>query len=245
MLTEENKRIYERFSPNGLIQRATFNGLSLATNLILKGCLFKQEISGKENIPRGRAVYTTNHVCCFDPEMVVTAIDSLGIRAHGIIDSEEFSRHPKTYSRIQTVPLDIATTGAGAIANYKWTMREAEKWLKNEDSILVFADGPTKISKKPLPIEERINSSIPARLAIKTNSPIVPVTLYVPQAYSEKNFTWAGTNAKALLLGPRTPYLIHFSTPVYPEHFQNQTQLRSEIRQIQIEEYAHLAKRAS
>lgn len=143
---------------------------------------FRWSIEGRENIPqRGPALIAFNHIAYLDPLAAAYVVDSVGRRPRFLAKSELF----------QDKRIAWVLKGAKQIEVRRGT-REAPMALHNAvaalergECVVVFPEGTitTDPDLKPMPAKTGI-----ARLALKTNAPLLPCALWGTQNIWPKGY---------------------------------------------------------
>lgn len=128
--------------------------------------LFLLRVQGRERIPEGNAVFCCNHSSNWDPILIMIAAG----REHQLyaMAKEEIAHWPVVGRILKVAGMIFVARGKADIG----ALKSALKYLKNGQKILIFPEG-TRVSE-----EESIGAKGGvSMLAVRTNSPIVPVYL--------------------------------------------------------------------
>jgi len=146
--------------------RLVYNYTSNCARGILDKCGVKVNLVGKENLPKEACVFVANHQGIFDMVTVIAYLD----RNMGFVAKKEAEKLPIVSSwmkEMHCVFLDRKNTREGLK-----TMNEAIENVKSGHSMFIFPEGTRSRSNK---IGEFKKGSM--RLAIKSEAPIVPITV--------------------------------------------------------------------
>lgn len=128
--------------------------------------LFLLRVQGRERIPEGNAVFCCNHSSNWDPILIMIAAG----REHQLfaMAKEEIAHWPVVGHIVKVAGMIFVARGKADIG----ALKSALKYLKNGRKILIFPEG-TRVSE-----EESVGAKGGvSMLAVRTNSPIVPVYL--------------------------------------------------------------------
>lgn len=128
--------------------------------------LFLLRVQGRERIPEGNAVFCCNHSSNWDPILIMIAAG----REHQLyaMAKEEIAHWPVVGRILKVAGMIFVARGKADIG----ALKSALKYLKNGQKILIFPEG-TRVSE-----EESVGAKGGvSMLAVRTNSPIVPVYL--------------------------------------------------------------------
>lgn len=245
MLTDKNKRMYERSSKNRLIGKIITEA-SYAFADVIERTLLDVNIIGNENLKQDSTIYVGYHNTAIDPPLVMKHIYHLsGKLPHALMDARSFSRNaisPFWYGVAGMIPFDIGDGSRLSVENSRWSLNAMENVIKKRESLLVYADGPTRRGVCKV-LEERPNSSIPSDLSFKTNSPIQPICIWSKNSVVEDMHIWKGmVGWKYLFDNRKVKYTISFLSAVYPESYSNPKEMKEAVRQMQIEEHYRLKR---
>lgn len=146
--------------------RLVYNYTSKCAKSILDRGGVKVNLVGKENLPKEACVFVANHQGIFDMITVIAYLD----RSIGFVAKKEAGKLPIVsgwMKEMHCVFLDRKNTREGLK-----TMNEAIENVKGGHSMFIFPEGTRSRSSK---IGEFKKGSM--RLAIKSEAPIVPITV--------------------------------------------------------------------
>lgn len=237
--------MYEKNTGGGMVGNIVRN-VSYAFAEIIEKTLLDVTVMGSDNLTKDDAIYVGYHNTAIDPPLVMKKIYRLtGKLPHALMDSRSFSRNaisPFWYGVAGMIPFDIGNGNHLNIENARWSLGAMENVLSKGESLLIYADGPTRrgICKK---LEDRPNSSIPSDLSFKTNCQIQPIGIWSKNSVVEDMHLWNGINGwKYLFDNRRIEYVISFLPAVYPKNYSNPKEMKEAVRQMQIEEHYRLKK---
>lgn len=252
MITEKDKQIYAKYTAN---RRFNANFYDLAKSIYvtpLRKLFVNLKLEGTENLHdfNGPCILAPFHSISLEEPLMGEVLLNLVGKPHALLTQRVFTRHPITYSILEEVPINT-DEDASFKQDYSWSMERLQEWLIQGESVLVFNDGETKYHIESmekqgrqgiLPLEERPNSGIPAKLAMEIGCPIVPIAPYTPQKYEEKLYAWNNWQSWFTLLGglasgKRIPYTLEFLRPLFPQDFSSVGEMKRTIRQSQLEAY--------
>lgn len=261
MLTEKDKKSYEKYSGNGAINALVYGFLKWFAEKPLVHGFINPDIRNAEYLKKFDAptVFVPYHCLSVEDPLIGEILDDLGRKPHALITAKIFSKHRITYSLLEEVPFNTEATSFRE--DYKWSMEKLEEWLRKGESAIVFNDGETEQHERSMkesgregimPLNERPNSAIPANVAFSTNSQVIPIATYAPEKYENLFYGWGDCEKSLPNLFKNTwfssdrnfriPYTLEFLEPLKPEDFANPNELRREIRKRQLEAYTRLRK---
>lgn len=214
---------------------------------LVEKTLLNVSIIGLENIFTDRpTIYDSYHNTAIDPPLLVKKIyDLTEFVPHALMDSRSFSRTkigPAWYGIMGLVPFGVNHSCKSTIEDYRWSMQKMKKFLGDNESVLIYSDGPTKKNKNTR-LEERPNSSIPTKLSFETGIPIQPVALWAPKKAVEVIHVWPGKRGwKFLIDNRKLKYVFSFLPQILPENYSDPKEMKEAVRSAQIEEHYKLTE---
>lgn len=159
---------------------------------------FRCIVKGIENVPEGRVLVIANH-------SGQIPIDGMMIGAALMLDAEP-PRFPRSMVERWTVELPFVSTLFPRIGQVLGSPENARRLLQQEECIVVFPEGAKGISK---PFKERYRLQPFGlgfmRLALETNTPIVPVSVVGAEEQYISLANW--TKVGALMGMPAFPVI--------------------------------------
>ena len=128
--------------------------------------LFLLSVKGRERIPQGNAVFCCNHSSNWDPLLIMIAAGY----SHQLfaLAKIEISHWPVVGQILKMAGMIFVDRGKADIG----AIRSAMKYLKNNQQVLIFPEG-TRVSEE----DSAAAKGGVSMLAVRTNSPIIPVYL--------------------------------------------------------------------
>lgn len=159
--------------------------------------LYRHRVTGMENVPKGSAILASNHISFLDPPIIGS---SCPFPVHFFARASLFNGALLRFfiSRLNTHPLQYGDHELAA-------MKLACQLLESGKKIILFPEGERSFNGQ-------LNQLKPgaARIALRTNAPIVPI-------YLEGVFqVWPRTRTLPRLFGKTR---CHFGKPLYPSNY--------------------------
>lgn len=146
-------------------------------NSLLRLAGVRTEVSGKENLPEGAAVYVANHQGDFDVPLMLVHLGA----AHGLIAKKEVKKIPFIGVWVKWIHCIFLDRGNNASALA--TMTTAVQQLKDGHSLIIFPEGTRS---RGGPVKEFKAGAV--NIAARVGVPIVPVCISGSyKALEEKN----------------------------------------------------------
>lgn len=194
-VVEEIMRLWTRRAPPEKITLFYRVCRGIAYGLIK--LLYRHRVTGMEKVPAGAAILASNHVSFLDPPIIGT---SCPFPVHFFARASLFNGAVLRFfiSRLNTHPLQYGDHELAA-------MKMACQLLEGGKKIILFPEGERSFNGKLTEIKPGA-----ARIALRTNAPIVPV-------YLEGVFkVWPRTRSLPRLFGKTR---CHFGAPIYPSNY--------------------------
>ena len=262
MLTEKNKRVYEKLADRGIENHLFYAVTTLLYVKPMRHFFIDLHFSEEEKeklkpLKDKPCVVTGYHTLTTDPPLVSEVVYDLIGKSHGLVDRREFTRHRKLYSFLEEVPFNTSYNGdlwskRQFEEDYRWSFGKLKYWLtERKEPVMVFNDGDTashtKIMQEKgleiLELKDKPNSGIPAKLAIETNVPIVVFASYVDSEIQKELYTWKRNQSwKYLISHRRIPFFLKVADIITPDKFEGVGKLKKKIRDKQIEAQNELKK---
>jgi len=144
--------------------------------------LYPTKIIGKERIPKGKAVFASNHYSHIDVAIFATALFRKGINFLAKKELFEKKRKAKFFSRMGGIPVDRGNIDVKA-------MRKVIDVLDSGKQIVIFPEGTRRKdgAEEMLPFK-----SGSALFALKTKTQIVPITILKKPKIFRRNYLYIG-----------------------------------------------------
>lgn len=156
------------FDPFGFDPRATRYALAVAA--LLHRRYFRTRVAGAENIPAGRVMLIANH-------SGQIPLDGVVIGASMMLDASP-PRFPRSMVEKWTAELPLVSVFFPRVGQVVGSPSNARRLLEQGEALLVFPEGSRGISKTFDKRYQLSNFGLGfMRLALETNTPIVPVSV--------------------------------------------------------------------
>lgn len=136
------------------------------------------EVTGRENIPQGPAVYVANHRSYYDIPLVLTCLD----RPNGILAKEETRKIPLVHQWMDL--LGCVYVERGDIRASVKALNDATAWVKAGNSFVIFPEGTRNKGAEGTTLEFKPGAF---RVALKSGAPVVPVAISHSRDIMENN----------------------------------------------------------